>query len=489
MRASARRLATRAHKERKTRIGAATPALRLELFKLSVPEPWLVSPCGEGSGGARRSEGVGAGPRARLPSLPGGTRVPRCGRGRAEPELGAASLLVVYSGAPKVGDLGQAARAFGVRARTVDVLDGGQEHDVLRESVFDALREDVRRGLYDVVWLAPPCSSFSVLHLRKTTKPSRSREDPEGVAGLSCGRLARVLEHNVLAARAAALAHTAYEAGSAYVTENPVDRGLRGSPFFRVKLRRHASLWLLPVMQRLEWETAPVWVSLAQCAFLGDFQKLTSLMAAGPRAQRIRALAWARCAHTTHVSRARGRAPDGSSEATRAAAYPPVFNAAVVAALFSAKEVPAEELRQACGSEWVEAPSTSTANGDGAWVAVPSAMPAAWPESEYWCGAEASEAARAELRYNISKRRAEAEKEDILAKERMPVPTQPPRLKARPRTLAKMSSELRAAERRAARGDPDELVPGCLPEVYEVVSSIKSIDLGKLVDVPCAIAA
>ena len=114
-----------------------------------------------------------------------------------------------------------------------------------------------------------------------------------------------------------------------------------------MRFRKHAPLWLLPVMQQLEQETAPVWVSLAQCAFLGDFQKLTSLMAAGPRAQRIRALAWARCAHTAHVSRARGRAPDGSSEVARAAAYPPVFNAAVIAALFSAREVPAEELRQA----------------------------------------------------------------------------------------------------------------------------------------------
>lgn len=173
---------------------------------------------------------------------------------------------------------------------------------------------------------------------------------------------------------------------------------------------------------------------------------------------------------------------------------------AVRAANGRAAEACWEALTRGSEAEWAAAPSTSAAEGEGACVAVPSAMPAAWPESEYWCGTEAGEAARAELRY-ISRRRAEAQKEDVLARERMSVPTQPPRLQARPvridqswpegappapitidrlfnpgvyqriqRALAKMSSKLRTAEQRAARGDPDKLVPGCLPEVYEAFS-------------------
>lgn len=73
---------------------------------------------------------------------------------------------------------------------------------------------------------------------------------------------------------------------------------------------------------------------MAQCAFQGEFQKLTTLMAAGPKAARLQALSWAQCQHTRHEHRARGRTCDGSSEAARSAAYPPFFNATMAWLLF-----------------------------------------------------------------------------------------------------------------------------------------------------------
>lgn len=94
-------------------------------------------------------------------------------------------MLVVFAGAPKVGDLGQAARELGIHVTTVDALEVGEGHDVLRESVFRELVDRVAAGAYDVVWLAPPCSMFSVLHLRRSTCPyRRTREEPSGVSGL-----------------------------------------------------------------------------------------------------------------------------------------------------------------------------------------------------------------------------------------------------------------------------------------------------------------
>ena len=48
--------------------------------------------------------------------------------------------------------------------------------------------------------------------------------------------------------------------------------------------------------------------------------------------------------HKTPKLRARGRASDGSSEAARAAAYPPLFNAAILGLLFSE----ADALRAVC---------------------------------------------------------------------------------------------------------------------------------------------
>lgn len=126
----------------------------------------------------------------------------------------------------------------------MDVLGGGPLHHVASTAVFERLQFEVRRGDYQVVWLAPPSSSFSVLHLRKTSQPLRTRAEPEGVGGLRAAHRAYVEEHNTLALRAARLAQVAYEAGDTHVIENPVDRGAVGSPYFSTRLRKHAPLWL-----------------------------------------------------------------------------------------------------------------------------------------------------------------------------------------------------------------------------------------------------
>lgn len=88
-------------------------------------------------------------------------------------------------GGPKAWDLWQAAERFGVWAETVDLLDGRWQHDVSSPRVFEELLRNVQGGAFDVVWLAPPCSSFSVLHLRALRKRLRARAESEGVQGLS----------------------------------------------------------------------------------------------------------------------------------------------------------------------------------------------------------------------------------------------------------------------------------------------------------------
>ena len=286
------------------------------------------------------------------------TRLGEAGRGRGAAESGARpsadsstpkdNLLIVFAGAPKVGDMAHAAEEFGVRATAVDILNGGSAHDVTVPEVFERLVLDVRRGLFTVLWLAPPCSSFSVLHLGRARGRLRTREAPEGGRELVGPDLEYVRRHNELAERSATLARAAYEAGATFVVENPVDRGERRSPFFSRKFRRHVPIWLLPTMRKLAEETSPLWVSVAQCAFLGEFQKLTTLMAAGPRAGRLRAVEWARCTHESHPRRARGWTRAGGSEASQAAAYPPVFSAAVIGVLFAGCAPRAESVQEAC---------------------------------------------------------------------------------------------------------------------------------------------
>lgn len=376
-------------------------------------------------------------------------------------------LLVVFAGGPKVGDMRHAASMFGVAAEAVDVLDGGWRHDVLAPEVFRKLLGRVQRRVYDVVWVAPPCSSFSVLHLRTGRERLRTRAEPEGVQRLSGQQREYVRPHNALAGKAAQLARAAFATGATYVVENPVDRGERGSEYFRVRFREHAPICLLPVMRQLGEETGAETVTVAQCAFLGEFQKITTLMAAGPRAHRLRELSWARCTHHRHVRRARGKSAEGGSEAMMAAAYPPVFNAAMVGLLFADAVVGGETLRAACGSAYARAlhervmlargrnREAARAFCDGAasgeqvtaqneerqrgvrqecvptWLADPKAMPSAWPESSEWHGPAAEAAAAAELRY-VSRRRADAEPCERLVAEALPQPTAPPSTRAQP---------------------------------------------------------
>lgn len=439
-------------------------------------------------------------------------------------------MLIVFAGEPKVGDLRHAAEEFGVAADAVDVAGGGRLHDVLRDTVFDALLEAVMRQSYTVVWLAPPCSSFSVLHIGRGRAAFRTRTDPEGVPGLGEEEAAYVSKHNELAKRAAALAMAAFMVGATYVIENPVDRGMRRSPHFSRRFRRHVPIWLLPVVRRLARETGPAWVSFAQCAFRGEFQKLTTLMAAGPRAAQLRALEWATCEHDHHVRRARGRAASGASEAAEAAAYPPLFNAAVTAILFRAPS--GDAVQSACASDTASALLSSifrereanarasqaflreqsmALRGDGGerwlpkcavdgtppWRAAPHAMPPAWPESSDWDGSAARQAAASELRY-ISRRRAEAEPDERLCRETLPAPTRPPRLNAQPlnidtswpdgappppvaisqlfkpgiyaelsRTVRELASHLRHAEDSVQRGESPQCIKGAVPVVYE----------------------
>ncbi|KAL3922888.1 MAG: hypothetical protein SGPRY_004396 [Prymnesium sp.] len=134
------------------------------------------------------------------------------------------------------------------------------------------------------------------------------------------------MAHSEIAQREAVLARAAYTAGVTYVIENPVDSSRRGSAYFSQRFQRHTRR---SGSFRLVQMTQPMEVTLSQCAFQGEFQRITSLLAAGPWASRLQALAWAQCTHRTHQKAAKEYSQDGVSEAERAAAYPPLFAAVV----------------------------------------------------------------------------------------------------------------------------------------------------------------
>lgn len=185
-------------------------------------------------------------------------------------------MLVVLAGWPKTGDLRHAVGMFGVEAETVDLLEGGWRRDVLSPGVFGTMLQRVRERAHKVVWIAPPYSSFSVLHLRAVYS--------QGVLQRACGGSARLSRRTsscttIWRGEQCAADERSGACGCDIRDREPtVDRGERGSDVFRVRFRERVPIWLLPAMRRLQEASAAVKVKMAERAFSGDFQKLTTLM-------------------------------------------------------------------------------------------------------------------------------------------------------------------------------------------------------------------
>lgn len=381
-------------------------------------------------------------------------------------------MLHVFAGRPRAGSFEDAGAEFDVLVTSVDTLMGGTFHDVTQPDVRAALLRDVRAGRYEVVWLGTPCGSFSRLWLSGSERPPRSRSHPDGVDGLPDWQQRYVDLHNTLVELTEELATAAYEAGCTYVVENPVDYGAHGSRYFSWAARAHCPLWLASPMQRLAQATGALFESGCQCMIGGDFRKATTLMAAGPLADRLSSFGELHCTHTEHARVAFGMAPDGSYNSAAAAAYPVQMCYWGVQTLFGAREISAVGYAQrgdavaaqqaamaaraanagAAASFLAAGPSAAVATAECdatepcsdanetsertshermQWRAAPEAMPADWPERGDAVGEKARQAREAELPF-ISRRRAEAEDPEVLARRPIQEPHPVPRLPAHP---------------------------------------------------------
>ena len=329
--------------------------------------------------------------------------------------------------------MAEAWRALGYQADDVDVLLGGPRHDLQREEVRSAILAAIRARCYEVVWISTPCSSFSVLHLEGGKPRLRSRQEPEGVGEVPRKWRRYVRKHNGFVRFSAEAALATWRAGATYVLENPVDRGMWGSPHYSWALKEHVPLWLMPDIRRVAGQTHPVWASFPMCAFGSPFQKLTTLMAGGARSLRVRVLGRLTCPHAHHLRRARGVSSSGRKEASAAGEYPTLFNASV-AWLLSAEAgrgVDEAALRQALRSGAAKGLEREAGACLPRWRAAPECMPQAWDEREDVLAGRADDERAAELKF-ISRRRAEKERDEVLAREELPSRGAPPELVGRP---------------------------------------------------------
>jgi hypothetical protein len=134
---------------------------------------------------------------------------------------------------------------------------------VLRHGLGAHIRSCVRRGDYDFVFIATPCSSYSVSHRPQL----RSRRQAGGLHNVPPEWAQYVAKHNALASFTAELIRAAQAAGVAWALENPADRGDRSSKAWWPKYADHAPLWLVPCIRDAISDAGASIRTFAQCAF------------------------------------------------------------------------------------------------------------------------------------------------------------------------------------------------------------------------------
>eukprot|EP00965_Chrysotila_dentata_P162021 5350279-Pleurochrysis_carterae.AAC.1 len=164
-----------------------------------------------------------------------------------------------------------------------DVDGGGQELNILINSVYERLLQRCADGYYAAVMASPLCSTFSVSRFLRCDNaadggppPVRDRDNVMGLPTVPAQHQRELQQANEIVRRTANLLRAAYTAGAEFVLEQPADRGALASPIFLHK--RHAPIWLTPDIIALKADAAASYITFPQCALGATSQKYTSLL-------------------------------------------------------------------------------------------------------------------------------------------------------------------------------------------------------------------
>jgi len=182
-------------------------------------------------------------------------------------------VLYLFAGRKRKNDLASylykqaALNNLTLHLKEVDLLQNGEEDNVLDNKVWRQILETIERGNWDVIVGTPPCNDFSRAKFAnsKGPRPNRSRQYPRGFPWLKGGSKTKADAANLLIDRtieAFRLGHSS-PASSKWLAEHPEDLGDTtngGSP---------ASIWQFPEMVDLIVQTDAVEGALHQCRYPG----------------------------------------------------------------------------------------------------------------------------------------------------------------------------------------------------------------------------
>lgn len=247
-------------------------------------------------------------------------------------------ILFLFSGPARNGDAVSLGLLRDLYVWAVDKHQGGEQHDVLRPGVRDAIRhaclsvEAGGSGVVRAAHLASPCRSFSPL---RVDLPLRLVDDPMG-DDAPLEFQAYIKRENLLISFCAEIFRAMVERSCPVTWENPPDLSVPDTPWFWPERAHLASLWHTPVVARIRAEAPTVTVTAAMCRFGSPYRKYFTLLAPAYMQRALIPFADMFCpangAHRWHVP-AKGTSEQGESHAENAGQYPPLLNAALLDAL------------------------------------------------------------------------------------------------------------------------------------------------------------
>ena len=241
---------------------------------------------------------------------------------------------VLFSGAPREGDIAHRAAQRGVRLRRVDLLNAGTSDDVTVDQVLDGLASDMRararRPGKGFLAIAIPCRSFSPARRHRV----RVNGLPWGPAkGLDAKQLRFLERENDIVRRGLKLMRLALSLGFEVIFEHPAKTNDSRLRFFNRRAKRCASIFDLDMLQEQAAEFGLLFVEFPQCALLGLTMKPTRLLYTRGLHVLLGPLGSLDCEHRPggHPGgQAYGRDTRGRSLSARTAAYPSAMVAVIV---------------------------------------------------------------------------------------------------------------------------------------------------------------
>ena len=216
-----------------------------------------------------------------------------------------------------------------VRVHEVDWLNDKDGENVLRKSVQNQILRGLADGKWQRVFIATPCSSFSIAKYQKEdgsfdfSALRRSKQQPEGIEPIPPEWERYIGMHNALANFSFVVFGLCMSLKIGCMLENPALRSDEQSLAFWKEAAGCGQLWDMPKCKALEADGARR-VLIAHCAFGSDLQKYTELLCCPilyPIASAALKDKICKCT-SKHIHRAIGTDEQGESRATAAAAYP-----------------------------------------------------------------------------------------------------------------------------------------------------------------------